>query len=129
MSGRSNTVKTIHRRYEACAGFVTTPRCFDDSPQQFLQVAPPGTGVIQRVNHIPDYAYEPGEPGERHEVSWYDGGSWHESLRNSTGLTAQPRQYIDISEAPDRVKEIYDIVYPHYDAMHRHRLKSLAVPG
>ncbi len=48
----------IHRRYKAYAGFVTTPRYFDDSPQQFLEVAPKGTGAIQRVNHIPDYAYE-----------------------------------------------------------------------
>ncbi len=50
-----------HRRYRACAGFVTTPRYFDDSPQQFLDVAPRGTGVIQRVNHIPDYEYELGQ--------------------------------------------------------------------
>lgn len=51
-------IKTAHRRYRAYAGFVTTPQYFDDSPQQFLQVAPKGTGILQRVNHIPDYAYE-----------------------------------------------------------------------
>ena len=51
-------VQSPRRRYRATAGFVTTPRYFDDSPQQFLQVAPAGTGVIQRVNHIPGYAYE-----------------------------------------------------------------------
>ena len=51
-------VQTVHRRYRAYAGFVTTPQYFDDSPQQFLQVAPKGTGVLQRVNHIPGYAYE-----------------------------------------------------------------------
>lgn len=49
---------THRRRYNAYAGFVTTPQYFDDSPQQFLQVAPEGTGILQRVNHIPDYAYE-----------------------------------------------------------------------
>ena len=54
-------VKTIHRRYQAYTGFVTTPRYFDDSPQQFLEVAPKGTGVIQRVSHIPDYDYELGQ--------------------------------------------------------------------
>lgn len=54
-------VQTVHRRYAAYAGFVTTPKYFDDSPQQFLQVAPRGTGVLQRVNHIPGYAYELGE--------------------------------------------------------------------
>lgn len=46
------------KRYIAHAGFVTTPRYFDDSPQQFLEVAPKGTGVIQRVMHIPNYEYE-----------------------------------------------------------------------
>ena len=51
-------VKTVHRRYQAYAGFVTTPQYFDDSPQQFLQIAPRGTGILQRVNHIPGYAYE-----------------------------------------------------------------------
>ena len=47
-------VETVQRRYKAYAGFVTTPRYFDDSPQQFLQVAPAGTGILQRVNHIHD---------------------------------------------------------------------------
>ncbi len=64
------------------------------------------------------------EPGARDEVSWYDGGSWHANLRDSDGLKAQPRQYIDISEAPDRVKEIYDTVLPHYQHLHRHRLTA-----
>ena len=50
-------VQTVRRRYRAYAGFVTTPQYFDDSPQQFLQVAPAGTGVIQRVNHIDEYRY------------------------------------------------------------------------
>ena len=59
-------VQTVHRRYRAYAGFVTTPRYFDDSPQQFLQVAPIGTGVLQRVNHIPGYAYELEDTGLRH---------------------------------------------------------------
>ncbi len=48
----------IHSRYIAHAGFVTTPRYFDDSPQQFLQIAPPRTGILQRVNHISNYGYE-----------------------------------------------------------------------
>ena len=52
------TVQRFHPRYRARAGFVTTPKYFDDSPQQFLQVAPSGTGVLQRVNHIPDYDWE-----------------------------------------------------------------------
>jgi len=64
------------------------------------------------------------QPGARHEVSWYDGGSWHQNLRDSDGLKPQPRAYIDIAEAPERVREIYDIVLPHYRHLHRHRLTA-----
>jgi hypothetical protein len=62
------------------------------------------------------------EAGDRGEVSWYDGGSWHANLRNSDGLKPQPRRTMDISEAPQRVKEIYDILLPHYRQLHAHRL-------
>lgn len=41
----------------AYAGFVTTPRYFDHSPQEFLRVAPMGVGVVQRVMHVPDYGF------------------------------------------------------------------------
>ncbi len=37
---------------------MTTPRYFDDSPQQFLDVAPRGTGILQRVLHVPDYGWQ-----------------------------------------------------------------------
>ncbi len=60
--------------------------------------------------------------GARDEVSWYDGGSWHENLRDSDGLKPQPRRYIDIADAPARVREIYDLVLPHYRHLHAHRL-------
>jgi hypothetical protein len=66
------------------------------------------------------------EPGARDEVSWYDGGSWHENLRNSDGLKPQPRRYLDIAQAPDRVKEIHEIVLPHYERLHVHRLTAPA---
>jgi hypothetical protein len=64
-------------------------------------------------------------PGERKEVSWYDGGSWHTNLSGSDGLKPQPRRYIDISDAPDRVKEIYDQVIPHYYYLQQFKLKAL----
>ena len=50
-------VHSERRQYRAYAGFVTTPQFFDDSGTQFLKVAPPGTGVIQRVNHIDGYEF------------------------------------------------------------------------
>ena len=64
------------------------------------------------------------EPGNRDEVSWWDGGSFHANLRNSDGLKPQVRKYIDIESAPDRVKEIYESVLPYYEKMHAHRLKK-----
>ena len=67
------------------------------------------------------------QPGCRDEVSWYDGGSWHGNLRQSTGLKQQTRQYIDINESPDRVKEIYEIVLPHYEYLWAYRLNTAAV--
>ena len=62
------------------------------------------------------------DPGKRDEVSWYDGGSWHGNLRVSDGLKPQPRKYIDISDAPDKIKQIYNTVLPHYEHLHGHRL-------
>lgn len=64
------------------------------------------------------------EPGARDEVSWWDGGSFHENLRHSNGLKPQVRHYIDIAAAPDRVKAIYESVLPHYEAMYQHRLTA-----
>ena len=63
-------------------------------------------------------------PGERAEVSWYDGGSWHGNLRYSDGLKPQPRHYVDISQTPDRVQEIYQQVLPHYQYLHQFRLRA-----
>ena len=62
------------------------------------------------------------EPGDRDEVSWWDGGSFHANLRNSDGLKPQKRKYINIDEAPDRVKQIYEIVLPHYEHMADYKL-------
>jgi len=64
------------------------------------------------------------EPGARDEVSWWDGGSFHENLRNSDGLKAQPKTSIDISDAPARVQEVAAILRPHYEHLYAHRLPS-----
>lgn len=52
---------TLRSRYSAHVGFVTTPKYFDDSPMEFLAVAPKGVGVLQRVLHLPGYEYELGQ--------------------------------------------------------------------
>ena len=63
-------------------------------------------------------------PGARDEVSWWDGGSFHANLRNSDGLKPQARRYIDLAEAPARVREVYEDILPHYQHLHRHRLRA-----
>ncbi len=63
------------------------------------------------------------DPGPRDEVSWWDGGAFHANLRQSDGLKAQPRRYIDIMDAPMRVREVHDRMKPHYDHLYQHRLR------
>ena len=65
------------------------------------------------------------EPGARDEVSWWDGGSFHASLRDSDGLKPQRRSssYIDIAEVPARVREVHARALPHYEHLYQHRLR------
>ena len=64
------------------------------------------------------------EPGPRDEVSWWDGGSFHENLRNSDGLKAQPRTSVDITDTPERVQEIHAELVPHYEHLRAHRITT-----
>ena len=64
------------------------------------------------------------DPGPRHEVSWWDGGSFHEKLRQSGGLEPQERTSIDVTEAPLRVQGVVAELLPHYEHMRSHRLVS-----
>lgn len=64
------------------------------------------------------------EAGDRDEVNWYDGGSWHDSLRGSTGLEPQPRRYIDIGDAPAHIQSMYADVLPLYQQMHQFRITT-----
>lgn len=65
------------------------------------------------------------EPGARDEVSWWDGGSFHDNLRNSDGLKPQPRRHADISQASDFAKGLYEDVLPAYQALYAHRLRTV----
>ncbi|MGP6089374.1 sulfotransferase-like domain-containing protein [Antarctobacter jejuensis] len=60
--------------------------------------------------------------GDPSAHSWWDGGSFHHNLAQSTGLTPQPRRYVDIAEAPPRVRQSHKRMKPHYDHLYRHRL-------
>jgi hypothetical protein len=65
------------------------------------------------------------EPGSRSEVLWYDGNDsiWHENLKNSDGLKAQPRKHIDIDDLPPRLQSLYQDFLPHNHPQHAHRLR------
>ncbi|MCY3851872.1 MAG: hypothetical protein OXF75_14000 [Acidimicrobiaceae bacterium] len=63
-------------------------------------------------------------PGERQEVSWWDGGSFHENLRNSRGFEPQLRTSIDLAAAPSRVREVSEFLRPHYEHLFAHRIQA-----
>ena len=63
------------------------------------------------------------EPGPRDEVSWWDGGSFHETLRRSRGLAPQGDAEPSLAEAPPRVAEACALVLPHYEHLRRHRIR------
>ena len=65
-------------------------------------------------------SWEPG--GDPSEHSWWDGGSFHHNLAKSTGLTPQPRRYVDLADAPARVKMSHKRMKPHYDHLYQHRI-------
>ncbi len=64
--------------------------------------------------------WEPG--GDPSEHSWWDGGSFHANLAQSTGLKPQERRYLDLAETPPRVQQVHRRMKPHYDRLYRHRL-------
>ena len=65
--------------------------------------------------------------GERKEVSWYEGGSWHANLKQSTGLARQERTYLPI-DANEKLQSTYAACKPHYDVLYEHRLRLDPIP-
>lgn len=64
--------------------------------------------------------WEPG--GNPSEHSWWDGGSFHANLAQSTGLTPQTRRYVSLEDSPARVKQVYRRMMPHYQRLYAHRI-------
>lgn len=62
--------------------------------------------------------------GDSAAHSWWDGGSFHHNLANSTGLKPQPRGYVEVAHAPDRVQRVHRRMRPHYERLYAHRLKA-----
>ena len=62
--------------------------------------------------------------GDPSEHSWWDGGSFHANLAQSTGLSPQKRKYVDLENTPDRVKRVYRRMMPHYQRLYQNRLTA-----
>lgn len=65
--------------------------------------------------------WEPGADTGRY--SWWDGGSFHANLKESTGLAPQKRAYLALEDAPDWVRRVHRRMKPHYDRLHEHRIR------
>jgi len=66
-------------------------------------------------------SWAPGGDPSAH--SWWDGGSFHANLAQSTGLVPQERKYVELENTPKRVQQVHRRMRPHYDHLHRHRLR------
>lgn len=60
--------------------------------------------------------------GDASHFSWWDGGSFHKNLSQSTGLMRQERKYVKLEDTPLRVKQVHRRMKPHYDRLHAHRI-------
>ncbi|MEM7432127.1 MAG: sulfotransferase family protein [Pseudomonadota bacterium] len=74
------------------------------------------------IPFIPDaLEWQPGGDPSAH--SWWDGGSFHKNLANSTGLKPQQRRYVELDKLPERVKRVHRRMRLHYDRMYAHRIR------
>ncbi|MEM1163149.1 MAG: sulfotransferase family protein [Pseudomonadota bacterium] len=60
--------------------------------------------------------------GDPSAHSWWDGGSFHANLAQSTGLAPQKRKYVSLQDAPERVRQVYRRMKPHYDRLYAERI-------
>ena len=74
------------------------------------------------IDFIPEaLSWQPG--ADTSAYSWWDGGSFHKNLRDSTGLRPQKRRYVEVKDAPERVQNVDRRMQPHYQHLYQHRLK------
>ena len=88
------------------------------------EYAEPGTALEVRVVEI-DFKPQAlqWDTGKASELTWYQAGTWHNNLAQSTSLSRQERDYVPIDHN-QLLEDVYDACLPHYQAMHRHRLKA-----
>jgi hypothetical protein len=115
--------ESLHRLFERIAERDGTPPPvidsddFLDAPHAIVEAYCSAVGIPYKPEALSWNA------GGRQEVSWYDGGSWHGNLRQSTGVTRQKRDYVPIDH-DDHLKRAYEACRPLYDALHAHRLRA-----
>ena len=59
--------------------------------------------------------------GDPTQYSFYDGGSWHENLAQSTGISQQSENYSVDHTHPD-IAGMVERALPHYEHLYAHRL-------
>jgi len=95
---------TFGPRYEGYAGFVTTPRYFDDSPQKLLEVAPGNIGVMQRVLHVPDYGYRLDQRAANFDLLVEEGTALAESHCQVVGQAGTNWVHCQGTTGPDEIR-------------------------
>jgi len=74
------------------------------------------------IPFLPDaLSWEPG--ADTGDYSWWDGGSFHQNLKDSKGLKPQKRRYVELADTPQRVQQVYRRMEPHYRRLWAHRIK------
>ena len=63
------------------------------------------------------------DTGEASDMTWYEGGTWHSKLAQSTTLKRQKRDYVSIDHNQFLI-DAHEACLPHYQAMHAHRLTA-----
>ena len=117
-------------------GFDTQHALFDRLTEK-LGTQPPVIDAEDLLNDTPGvleawcdavglpYIEEAIEWGDKElgQVSWFEGGRFHDNLRASGGLKRQHRSYPPIASNP-RMLELYNQCVPHFQALYPHRLAS-----
>jgi adenylylsulfate kinase len=57
------------------------------------------------------------------ELTWYESGTWHNNLAQSTTLARQKRDYVSIDHN-QYLRDMHEACLPHYEAMHLHRISG-----
>ena len=56
-------------------------------------------------------------------MTWYESGTWHDNLSQSTALAPQQRDYVSIDHNQFLI-DAYEACLPHYQALYQHRLTA-----